>query len=65
MTEQKFYSTHEIARHNRPNDCWVVIEGQVWDLTEFAPKHPGGEGGEFSGFLEAARTATDENDDEK
>jgi cytochrome b involved in lipid metabolism len=28
--------------HNEPYDCWMEIHGQVYDLTEYAPKHPGG-----------------------
>jgi len=34
----------EIGRHNTQKDCWVVIHDQVWDLTEFLFKHPGGAG---------------------
>eukprot|EP00933_Yihiella_yeosuensis_P065894 TRINITY_DN6989_c2_g4_i1.p1 TRINITY_DN6989_c2_g4~~TRINITY_DN6989_c2_g4_i1.p1 ORF type:complete len:738 (-),score=156.14 TRINITY_DN6989_c2_g4_i1:55-2268(-) len=32
----------EIARHNTPDDCWVAIDGKVYDLTEFLGRHPGG-----------------------
>ncbi|CAR26605.1 ZYRO0B13728p [Zygosaccharomyces rouxii] len=35
-------SPDEVAKHNSPDDCWVVIDGYVYDLTEFAPVHPGG-----------------------
>ncbi|KAK8112058.1 L-lactate dehydrogenase (cytochrome) [Apiospora kogelbergensis] len=31
-----------IARHASPDDCWVVVNGKVYDLTKFAPEHPGG-----------------------
>ena len=34
--------TQEISNHNSPSDCWIVIEDQVWDVTSFAPEHPGG-----------------------
>lgn len=33
----------EIASHNRKNDCWLVINGVVCDVTSFISKHPGGE----------------------
>ena len=36
------YSRAEIARHNTPNDCWVIIHNKVYDLTRFANAHPGG-----------------------
>ncbi|KAF9888273.1 hypothetical protein FE257_008843 [Aspergillus nanangensis] len=32
----------EIAQHNRPEDIWIIVDGQVYDLTTFAPSHPGG-----------------------
>ncbi|EFW98769.1 mitochondrial fmn-dependent dehydrogenase [Grosmannia clavigera kw1407] len=32
----------EIARHASADDLWVVVDGAVYDLTEFAPRHPGG-----------------------
>lgn len=32
----------EVARHNTPEDCWVVLNGRVYDLTEFLDRHPGG-----------------------
>jgi L-lactate dehydrogenase (cytochrome) len=38
-------SVQEILSHNTPNDCWVVIQGEVWDLTAFANEHPGGPSG--------------------
>lgn len=33
----------EVARHNNRDDCWVVIDGQVYDATKFVKEHPGGE----------------------
>ncbi len=35
-------STTEISKHDKPSDAWILINGTVWDVTEFAPKHPGG-----------------------
>ena len=32
----------EVERHNTPDDCWVVINGNVYDLTTFHGEHPGG-----------------------
>lgn len=46
----KLLSAQEVATHNDPGDCWLVIEGQVWNLTEFAPEHPGGAKGELLVF---------------
>lgn len=48
MEESKLLSTSEIAKHNSSSDCWLVIDDQVWDCTEFAKQHPGGSACEFS-----------------
>jgi len=33
----------EVQKHTSPNDCWLVLNGKVYDFTKFAPNHPGGE----------------------
>ena len=32
----------EVAKHNRYDDVWFVIEGNVYDPTQFIHSHPGG-----------------------
>jgi cytochrome b involved in lipid metabolism len=32
----------EIKKHDREDDCWIVINDTVWDITDFIPSHPGG-----------------------
>ncbi|CAE7284014.1 CYB2, partial [Symbiodinium microadriaticum] len=29
----------EVARHNKPHDCWIAICGEVFDLTDFLQHH--------------------------
>jgi cytochrome b involved in lipid metabolism len=29
----KTFSLAEVAKHNKPEDCWVVIRGKVYDVT--------------------------------
>eukprot|EP01156_Anaeramoeba_ignava_P008816 Anaeramoba_ignava/a365060_10.p1 GENE.a365060_10~~a365060_10.p1 ORF type:complete len:118 (-),score=33.35 a365060_10:38-391(-) len=36
------YSSDEIAKHNKPSDCWIILKGFVYDVTEYAAYHPGG-----------------------
>merc|ERR1712051_600362 len=33
----------EVAKHNSKADCWVVVSGQVLNVTKFLGEHPGGE----------------------
>jgi L-lactate dehydrogenase (cytochrome) len=35
-------SVQEISKHSIPDDLWLVVDDTVYDLTEFAPEHPGG-----------------------
>lgn len=32
----------DISKHNGLDNLWTVVDGTVYDLTEFAPEHPGG-----------------------
>ena len=40
----KTYSLQDIATHNNATDCWLAIEGRVYDVTKYvtADLHPGG-----------------------
>lgn len=46
MGDSKLLSAQEISRHNSPTDCWIVIDGQAWDVTDFHEEHPGGSASE-------------------
>ena len=35
-------TAEELRRHNTRDSVWLVVDGNVYDLTEFAPMHPGG-----------------------
>lgn len=35
-------SLAEISKHNHKDDCWVIIHGNVYNVTEFLKVHPGG-----------------------
>jgi len=51
------YTIEEVATHNKKENIWVVIDGQVLDVTKFLPDHPGGE---KAILLYAGRDATEE-----
>lgn len=33
----------DVSTHNQANDCWLAVDGGVYDVTEFVTKHPGGD----------------------
>lgn len=35
-------SLDEFLKHNSKDDCWISINNNVYDVTEFIPNHPGG-----------------------
>eukprot|EP00327_Prymnesium_parvum_P002581 CAMPEP_0182830580 /NCGR_PEP_ID=MMETSP0006_2-20121128/18653_1 /TAXON_ID=97485 /ORGANISM="Prymnesium parvum, Strain Texoma1" /LENGTH=1019 /DNA_ID=CAMNT_0024958161 /DNA_START=95 /DNA_END=3155 /DNA_ORIENTATION=+ len=50
----------EVALHSKPGDMWMVIHGVVYDLSDFAKVHPGGE----SILMQYAGKIADEGFDE-
>jgi L-lactate dehydrogenase (cytochrome) len=36
------WSLEEVQRHNSADSCWIIIENNVYDVTEFLDSHPGG-----------------------
>ena len=32
----------EVRKHNLEEDLWIVVDGKVYDSTEYLPSHPGG-----------------------
>lgn len=34
----------DLARHNQGNDCWLLIKGKVYDVSNYINQHPGGRG---------------------
>ncbi|KDQ21621.1 hypothetical protein BOTBODRAFT_99401 [Botryobasidium botryosum FD-172 SS1] len=35
-------SAADVAKHNSSDSCWIIVDGQVYDVTEFLHEHPGG-----------------------
>lgn len=42
MTQEKWVSQEEVARHSSEDDLWVIIHGRAYDVTAFQHDHPGG-----------------------
>ncbi|XP_057961817.1 cytochrome b5 [Malania oleifera] len=42
-TLTNFYTMQEASLHDSKDDCWVVIDGKVYDVTSYLDEHPGGD----------------------
>ncbi|KAM5353376.1 hypothetical protein ACJ41O_000026 [Fusarium nematophilum] len=36
------FTAKEVAAHNTRDDCWMTIQGEVYDITKYVDDHPGG-----------------------
>ncbi|UKZ45875.1 hypothetical protein TrVGV298_000068 [Trichoderma virens] len=52
MTMETEYTVDEVAQHMEPNDVWMVIHDEVYDVTKYLLDHPGG----IEVLIEAAGT---------
>lgn len=41
-SEPRLVSIEELSQHRLLNDLWLVIDGVVWDFSQFVTEHPGG-----------------------
>lgn len=44
-TQQSTYTLSQVAEHDTREDCWLALEGKVYNVTSFiaSGNHPGGE----------------------
>lgn len=54
--KNKIYKLEEVEKHSTDEDCWIIYESRVYDVTSFLTEHPGGEDLILG---EAGRDATD------
>ena len=41
--QQKIVSWEEVGKHMIASDCWVVVDGSAYNVTDFLVEHPGGD----------------------
>ena len=51
------YTLEDVAKHTTGEDCWVVVNGRVLDVSKFLSEHPGGK---EAILLYAGKDATEE-----
>ncbi|PWA97141.1 cytochrome b5 [Artemisia annua] len=42
-SDLKNFVFDDISKHNKTKDCWLIIDGKVYDVTPFMEDHPGGD----------------------
>lgn len=41
--EIRKYTREEVSKHNSRDDCWLIVDNKVYDVTSFVDSHPGGD----------------------
>jgi L-lactate dehydrogenase (cytochrome) len=47
MGNEEVLRKEDIAPHSDSNDCWIIVNGKVWDVTQYLVNHPGGTDGKI------------------
>lgn len=42
VTMSKVFSAADVSSHNKPDDLFIIVDEDVYDVTKFADEHPGG-----------------------
>jgi nitrate reductase (NAD(P)H) len=57
---QKQFTREEIEKHDTDSDCWIVVDGKVYDATSVLAWHPGGKAAITSHAGKVHQETTDE-----
>lgn len=34
------YTLHDLSKHSTQNDCWILIQDKIYDISAYISKHP-------------------------
>lgn len=51
----KTFAASDVASHNKPDNLYIIVDEDVYDLTKFQEEHPGGKKSEFRSATRAIR----------
>ena len=37
----KTFTEADVGQHNKKDDLWIIVDDDVYDLTQFQEEHPG------------------------
>lgn len=37
------YTLYEVSKHSTSDDCWIIVEGRIYDFSNMVDNHPGKE----------------------
>uniref|UniRef100_A0A2P2JTH5 Uncharacterized protein MANES_18G044000 n=1 Tax=Rhizophora mucronata TaxID=61149 RepID=A0A2P2JTH5_RHIMU len=43
MAQYKLFTLSQVGQHKSKEDCWLVIDGKVLNVSKFLEEHPGGD----------------------
>ncbi|KAJ8600635.1 hypothetical protein CTAYLR_006920 [Chrysophaeum taylorii] len=36
------FTRSQVAKHDSPDDAWIIVDGKVYDISSYIDDHPGG-----------------------
>jgi cytochrome b involved in lipid metabolism len=43
VVQNNEFTLADVSKHNDPNDCWVIVNNKIYNVTSVILNHPGGQ----------------------